>query len=285
MSKVPTIPYLSGFDVKPSSTSVLGVVTFTDGTNDITPNQLQCEAYGYTYNKADGTCSTFRYNTNLNRSFSNESNKVQGANNTTETGTNNTLIIGQNNTVKGLSRNNIIVGNQNEIANGVSNANVYGTLGEATADNSIVLGGNVATDLLGKRQSIQVLYGTQTTNGTNTISYLNNTTDKLLAVPENAVMYFHADVIAVRVGGTHATGNVGDYESWVERGVIINKSGTLSIERERDAIKSSGTTTNWQPTGIVSGTSFAMRVRGHTDMTVEWCSNITFTQIKTGVTL
>ena len=287
MSKVPTIPYLSGFDVKPSSTSVLGVVTFTDGTNDITPNQLQCEAYGYTYNKADGTCSTFRYNTNLNRSFSNESNKVQGANNTTETGTNNTLIIGQNNTVKGLSRNNIIVGNENEIANGVNNANVYGTLGEATADNSIVLGGNVATDLLGERQSIQVLYGTQTTNGTNTVSYLNNTTDKLLAVPENAVMYFHADVVAVRVGGTDTSGGgaVGDFASWVERGVIINKSGTLSIERERDAIKHSGHTTNWQPTGIVSGTNFAMRGRGHADTTIEWCSNITFTQIKTGVTL
>ena len=287
MSKVPTIPYLSGFDVKPSSTSVLGVVTFTDGTNDITPNQLQCEAYGYTYNKADGTCSTFRYNTNLNRSFSNESNKVQGANNTTETGTNNTLIIGQNNTVKGLSRNNIIVGNENEIANGVNNANVYGTLGEATADNSIVLGGNVATDLLGERQSIQVLYGTQTTNGTNTVSYLNNTTDKLLAVPENAVMYFHADVVAVRVGGTDTSGGgaVGDFASWVERGVIINKSGTLSIERERNAIKHSGHTTNWQPTGIVSGTNFAMRVRGHADTTIEWCSNITFTQIKTGVAL
>jgi len=287
MSKVPTIPYLSGFDVKPSSTSVLGVVTFTDGTNDITPNQLQCEAYGYTYDKASGTCLTFRYNTNLNRSFSNESNKVQGANNTTETGTNNTLIIGQNNTVKGLSRNNIIVGNQNEIANGVSNANVYGTLGEATADNSIVLGGNVATDLLGERQSIQVLYGTQTTNGTNTVSYLNNTTDKLLAVPENAVMYFHADVVAVRVGGTDTSGGgaVGDFASWVERGVIINKSGTLSIERERDVIKHSGHTTNWQPTGIVSGTNFAMRVRGHIDTTIEWCSNITFTQIKTGVAL
>ena len=287
MKVLPTIPYLSGFDVKPSSTSVLGVVTFTDGTNDITPNQVQCEAYGYTYNKADGTCSTFRYNTNLNRSFSNESNKVQGANNTTETGTNNTLIIGQNNTVKGLSRNNIIVGNKNEIANGVNNANVYGTLGEATSDNSIVLGGNVATDLLGERQSIQVLYGTQTTNGTNTVSYLNNTTDKLLAVPENAVMYFHADVVAVRVGGTDTSGGgaVGDFASWVERGVIVNKSGTLSIERERDAIKHSGHTTNWQPTGIVSGTNFAMRVRGHADTTIEWCSNITFTQIKTGVTL
>ena len=129
-----TIPYLSGYEVKPLSTSTLGVVTFTDGRNDIIPNQQQCEAYGYTYNQADGTCSTFRYNTNLNRSFSNESNKVQGANNTTETGTNNTLIIGQNNTVKGLSRNNIIVGNENEIANGVNNASVFGNYGLAERD-------------------------------------------------------------------------------------------------------------------------------------------------------
>jgi hypothetical protein len=284
MSKVPTIPYLSGFDVKPSSTSLSGVVTFTDGTNDITPNQLQCEAYGYTYDKASGTCSTFRFNTNLNSSFSNESNKLEGTGNTTETGTNNTYIIGENNTVKGFSRNNIIVGSQNEIANGVNNANVYGTLGEATADNSIVLGGNVAADLLGERQSIQVLYGAQTTDGTLAVSYLNNTTDKLLAVPENAAMYFHADVLAVRVGGT-GTGNLGDYASWVERGVIINESGTLSINRENDPIVSNGTTNRWSVTAIVSGTNFALNVTGATDTTVEWCSNITFTQIKTGVAL
>ena len=279
-----TIPYISGFDVKPLSTSPSGIVTFTDGRYDITPNQLQCEAYGYTYNQADGTCSIFTFSTNLSSSFSNASNKIEGTGNTTETGTNNTYILGENNIVKGLSRNNIIVGNNNEIANGVNNANVYGTLGQATADNSIVLGGNVAADLLGERQSIQVIYGTQTTNGTNTISYLNNTTDKLLAVPENSAMYFHADVIALRVGGT-GTGNLGDYASFVERGVIINESGSLSINRERDAIKSNGTVTGWQPTGIVSGTNFAMRVRGATNVTIEWCSNITFTQIKTSVAL
>ena len=231
MSKVPTIPYLSGFDVKPSSTSSLGIVTFTDGTNDITPNQLQCEAYGYTYNKADGTCSTFRYNTNLNRSFSNESNKLQGANNTTETGTNNTQIIGENNTVKGLSRNNIVVGNQNEIANGVNNAFVYGTLGEATANNSIVLGGNASTDNLAERQSIHLIYGTQTTAGGTVDSYLNNITDNYFTIPANTAMYFHADVLAVRVGGT-GTGSTGDFASFVERGVVINKSGTLSVSRD-----------------------------------------------------
>ena len=280
-----SIPYITGFTVKPASISALGTVTFTDGTNDVIPNQLQCEAYGYTYNKVTGTCSTFRYNTNLNRAVANENNKTFGTGNSTQTGTNNTLVMGENNTVRGFSRNSIITGNQNEIANGVNNANVSGTLGEATADNSIVLGGNAGNDNLAERQSIQLMYGLQTTDGSNTSSFLNNTTDSLFAIPDNTIMYFHADVVAVRVGGTHATGSVGDFASWVERGVIINKSGVLSIARERDTIKSSGTVTNWQPTGIVSGTSFAMRVRGHADMTVEWCSNITFTQLKTGVTL
>jgi hypothetical protein len=289
------ISYISGLSVKPLEVSETGLVTFTNGSMTtgeviepipITPNQLQCEAYGYTYNQITGTCSAFRYNTNLNRNFNNVKNKTLGSGNITSAiGINNTLTIGENNKAGEVTRNNIITGSNNEIANGVNNVSVSGTLGEATADNSIVLGGNAGSDALGKRQSIQVLYGLQTTDGSNTSSFLNNTTDSLFAIPDNTVMYFHADVVAVRVGGTHATGSVGDFASWVERGVIINKSGVLSIERERDTIKSSGTVTNWQPTGIVSGTDFAMRVRGHADMTVEWASNITFTQIKTGVTL
>ena len=287
MPKVREIPFLTGYTVKPSSVSGVGIVTFTDGTNNITPNQLQCEAYGYTYNIVTGTCSIFTYNTNLDSNTANENNRIYGAGNLTQIGTNYTLMMGENNTVKGSSRNSIITGSNNVIDNGVNNANVSGTLGESTANNSIVLGGNNGTDTLGERQSVQLLYGIQTTDGVNTVSFLNNTTDSLFSIPDNTIMYFHADVVAVRVGGTASTGSgaVGDYASFVERGVIINKSGVLSIQRERDAIKSSGYTSNWQPTAIVSGTSFAMRVRGATDMTIEWCSNITFTQIKTGVAL
>ena len=59
----------------------------------------------------------------------------------------------------------------------------------------------------------------------------------------------------------------------------------LSIARERDTIKTSGTTTGWQPTGAVSGTNFTIQVKASNNMTVEWALNITFTQIKTGVTL
>ena len=137
------------------------------------------------------------------------------------------------------------------------------------------------------KQSIQLLYGLQSTDGSNQSSFLNGITDSLFAIPENSVMYFHADIVAVRVGGTDTSGGglPGDYGSWVERGVIINKSGVLSISRERDTIKSSGHTTNWQPTAIVDGLNFGMRVRGHENTIIEWASNITFTEIKTGVAL
>ena len=284
MSRHNLIPYLSGFTVRPASISLIGVVTFTNENENVIPNQAQCEAYGYTYNKAEGTCTTFRYNTNLNRNVANENNKTYGSGNSTETGTNNTIVMGENNTVRGFSRNSIITGNQNEIANGINNASVSGTLGDVTADNTTVLGGNASDDTLGERQSIHLMYGIQTLNGTNTISFLNNTTDSLFAIPDNTVMFFHANIVAVRVGGTAAGAN-GDFASWVERGVIINKSGTVTISRERDTIKSSGTVTGWVPTAIVSGTSFAMRVKGATNMTIEWASDIKFTQIKTGVTL
>tara|TARA_R110000737_G_scaffold2827_5_gene7792 strand:+ start:558 stop:1415 length:858 start_codon:yes stop_codon:yes gene_type:complete len=285
MGKI-TTPFLSGFLVKPSSISALGTVTYTDGTNTFNPNQLQCEAYGYTYDRVSNTCSAFRYNTNLNRAVANENNKTFGSNNSTQTGTNNTLVMGEGNTVRGFSRNSIITGSENEIANGVNNVSVAGTLAEATASNSKVLGGNAPTDSLGFKQSIELMYGGQTiTSGWNA-SYLNNTTANFFNIPDNTAMYFHSEVLAVRVGGT-GTGNDGDFASWVERGVIINKSGVTSIQRERDAIKSSGTVTDWLTRSAVSGsnTNFLLDIKGAANVTIEWAGNIRFTQIKTGVTL
>jgi len=276
---------IKGFTAAPVGTSATGLVFFSTIAGDnLIPNQAQCEAYGYTYNEATGTCRAFEYSASLQVNTINESNFIQGANNTTATGTNNTYIMGESNTVKGMSKNNIIVGNQNEIENGVNNANVFGTLGEATADNSIVLGGNAPTDTLSERQSIHLMYGTQTTAGSTVDSYLNNISGNYFTIPENTAMYFHSDILAVRVGGTGA-GSAGDFASWVERGVVINKSGTLSISKERDTIKSSGTVTNWRPTTTVDGTNFIIDVRGATDVTIEWASNIRFTQIKTGVAL
>ena len=284
MSRKNTIPYITGFTVKPATISGLGVVTFTDGTNAVTPNQLQCEAYGYTYNQATGTCSTFRYNTNLNRAVANENNKTFGVGNSTETGTNNTIVMGENNTVRGFSRNSIITGNQNQIANGVNNTSVLGTLGEATADNSIVLGGNAGTDNLGERQAIQLMYGVQTTNGSLSRSFLNNTPHSYFVVPLDTALMFSIDTLAVTVAAG-LVGNQGDYASWVTTGVVINESGVLSVQSATVAHATVGTTTGWTPSTSVSGTNFKIDVTGAASVTIEWASTVRFTQIKTGVTL
>ena len=283
---LPTIPYIKGYPIKPQTIITSGEVLFTSGDGDnIRPNQQQCEAYGYHYNKETGTCSAFNFTSNLGRNLINENNEIQGSGNVTGGGTNNTYIMGDANITHGVSRNNIIVGSNNEIAHGVNRAFVFGHLGEATTTNSFVIGGNANEDNVGERQSIQLMYGRQTTDASTVDSYLNNTSGSYLEVPDNTAMYFHADCLAVRVGGTSASGAAGDYKSWVERGVVINKSGTLSIERERDTIKGSGTTTGWQPTGAVSGVYFTIQVKASNNMTVEWALNITFTQIKTGVAL
>jgi hypothetical protein len=234
--------------------------------------------------KLTGTCSTFRYNTNLNRAVANENNKTFGSGNSTQTGTNNTLVMGENNTVRGFSRNSIITGNQNEIANGVNNTNVSGTLGEATADNSKVLGGNAGTDSLGERQAMTLMYGTLTTDNSTVDSYLNNTTGSYFTIPENTIVFFETQTVAVRIGGTGA-GDIGDFKTITEVGAAINKSGVLSIDSTRTILSSVGNTTGWISTVGVSGTNFLQQVKGANNRDIMWATTIRFTQIKTGVTL
>ena len=272
------IPYISGYIIKPARIRFGGEVTFTDGTNEITPNQEQCEAYGNTYNQATGTCSAFTNTTRLTTDLRKETNNMQGVGNVVERGTNNTYIMGENNTVKGLSRNNIIIGSSNQIANSINNASVFGTLAQATAANSIVLGGNGKGGVLGQRQSIQLLYGRQTTDNSTIDSYLNSISGSYFIVPTDTAVYFQSETLALRIGGS-AGGSVGDFKSWVERGVVLNNSGTLSIQRSRTSPASAGTTTGWSPINSVSGTNFLQTVKGANNMVIDWVSNIRFTQL------
>ena len=275
-----TIPYLKGYDVKPYSTSEIGVVTFTDGTNDIVPNQQQCEAYGYTYDKASGTCSTFRYNTNLNRSFSNESNKVQGANNTTETGTSNTLIIGQNNTVKGLSRNNIIVGNENEIANGVNNASVLGNYGLAERDGEVVIGGGGFSGAgKGYAQSSTITLTGTTTDATPTALFVNGDTSTTIIARSSTSSFqgFEATVIGVRTGGSAASGAVNDRICLRVTGLAFLKA----IDQSSTDLGKSGTTGGWDSEMAFSGTNdMLFAVTGAANMNISWSCTLNLYELK-----
>tara|TARA_R100001443_G_scaffold18073_6_gene28766 strand:+ start:1935 stop:2813 length:879 start_codon:yes stop_codon:yes gene_type:complete len=279
-------PFRANVSAKPLSIDTLGTVTFVDRLdNEVTPNESLCNAYGYKFDRGTGTCKAFQPTTSIETSLRTEDNLISGQSNVVGQGTTNSYILGSDNTIEGNSRNNIIVGNNNNIVEAVDNANVFGTLGEATANNSIVLGGNAAADNLGERQTMTIMYGCQTTNNSTVDAFLNNTTDSYFVVPENTVIYFQSETLAVRVGGSSGSGAVGDFKAWVERGVVKNAAGTLSIDRSRTSPADSGTTTGWSPINSVSGTNFLQTVKGATDMTLEWASTIRITQIKTGVTL
>tara|TARA_R110000737_G_scaffold162235_1_gene190112 strand:- start:18 stop:866 length:849 start_codon:yes stop_codon:yes gene_type:complete len=277
-----------GYNVKPKEVNNVNEVIFEEYAGvgifrDVTPTADDCKAYGFVFKSSTSKCYAlsnpliFKASTTSNLSISRATNFI-GRN------TRDNIISGTSHLLYSNNYSNIISGDNNSVNDLVCNTKISGVKAIATASNSTVLGGNNSTDALGKRQSIHLMYGKQTTAGSTVASWLNNVSANYFQIPDNTAMYFHADILAVRVGGT-GTGNIGDYASWVERGVIINKSGVLSISRERDVIKSSGTTSAWRPTAAVSGTSFVMNVRGATDVTVEWASDIKFTQIKTGVAL
>jgi len=222
------IPYISGFLVKPAAISGLGVVTFTDGTNEVTPNQLQCEAYGYTYNKAAGTCSTFRYNTNLNRSFNNENNNIKGSGNVTETGTNNTLIIGEKNNVKGFSRNNIISGSGNEISNGINNAKISGVMGKVVRQGEDVLGGGSYNIGAGYTQSSKIQLSSKTTNENPTKLHVQDIVDEFITLQRNSILGFEIYLTKLETGGT--AGTLTNFSYQVHRGAArCDNTGTITI--------------------------------------------------------
>ena len=112
------------------------------------------------------------------------------------------------------------------------------------------------------------MYGGTTTNDTSTPLYLNTIVDKYLNIPINTAMSFNADILALRVGGT-ASGDNGDFASWIERGVIINKNGVISVSTTNTPVVSSGTTTGWIPSSAIP-TSTELVTNGDFATDTDW---------------
>jgi hypothetical protein len=217
--------YLSGYTVKPGRVTETGEVLFTDGTNEVLANQLQCEAYGYTYNNASGTCSAYRINTNLPRNVSNINNKINGAGNTTELGTNNVQINGTNNTTKGINSNCLINGSNNVIANGISNATVLGIGGKSDRGGELVIGGGLevidtadtSTDCSRKVSTVN-LAGTTTDNTATKLTVNGSGGTNYINVNENSIVGFEIYITRLEVGGT--SGTLGNYSYRNIKGVV-----------------------------------------------------------------
>jgi hypothetical protein len=218
--------YLTGYTIKPHEVTALGEVLFTDGTNtELMANQQTCQAYGYTYDEASGTCSSFRFNTNLNRNINNINNKNNGSGNTNELGANTIQVNGTLNTTKGFNNNCFINGSNNEIANGVDNATVLGMGGKANRDGSLVIGGGAeiidasdTTTNCSRKVSTVNLAGTTTDNTATklTVNGLGGT--NYINVNENSIVGFEIYITRLEVGGT--SGTLGNYSYRNIKGVV-----------------------------------------------------------------
>jgi len=278
---MPAIQYIKGFDVKPKRTTSLGYVIFTDGTNEITPNQLQCEAYGYTYDKASRTCSAYRYSTSLQRVFTNLSNFIKGQQNQTQRNTTNSLIMGESNMIAGDSRNNVIVGNNNEISNGVNNASVFGNYGLAERDGETVIGGGGFSGAgKGYAQSSTITLTGTTTNATPTSLFVNGDAATTIIARESGVNYIQgleANIIGVRTGGTAASGAVNDRIFLRLTGIVFEKTPTQSVS----TLASSGTVTGWTSAIGFSVDDMLFQVTGAANMNISWSCTLNIYQIIT----
>ena len=262
-----SINFIPGYNVKPDSIDEFGVVSFTDGTNIMSPNQQQCQAYGYRYDIATGTCYAFTFNRGVTTSSENFTNIIRGAQNTTEIGTSNTYIMGDKNNVKGNSRNNIIVGNYNEISSGVNNAAVLGSYGVAQRPGEVVMGGGGGS--LGKNQSSTIHLSGTTTDASATSLFLNgDSTQTVIARDdsENNFSSFEAHITGVRTGGT-AAGNVFDRIYLKADGLVYLKA---SSQQARDR-GNFGTVTGWTAAVAFTGTNdMVVQVTGAANMEITW---------------
>ena len=273
--------YRNGFTIKPNQILRSGQVIFTDGTNEIIPNQADCEAYGYTFDTATRTCVAYPYSTQLEPAISNESNIVRGNKNTTKSATTNTLIMGESNTAQGNNRNNIIIGDYNEIANGVQNATVLGNYGEAQRDGEVVFGGGAFNGLgVGYGQSSTISLSGTTTDATQTNLFVNNSDSNTIIARGSTSSFqgFTANVIGVRTGGSAGAGAVNDRIFLIETGIIYLKDLQGAGAKSQG---SSGEVTGWTSAVDFSGTNdMHLSVTGVADMNISWSATLHLYEMK-----
>jgi hypothetical protein len=221
--------FRKGFSLKPHVISDNGQVSFTDGVNGFLPaNQETCEAYGYRYDTATGSCMAFTNNFLLRQNFENTTNSKLGTENTTEIGVNYTKMIGQNNSIASNCKNNLIVGRDNAINKDINNASVLGIGGTATRQSEFVIGGgnNLITTTVGelttsvqpiRQMSIVELAGATVDNTATTLT-VNGDGSSYINVRNNSIVGYEIYLTRLETGGT--SGTAGNYSYRNMKGVV-----------------------------------------------------------------
>ena len=267
--------YKKGFKIKPLKINKSGEILFTDGTNNLIPNQLACEAYGYKYNSVSGTCVAYDFNTKLDRFFNNINNNQLSADNTTERATNKTLLNGTGNRTKGNNNNCFVNGRQHELSRGLNDVSIIsGRYGQALNQGEVVIGGGGFDEGLGLSQQSFVQQSNKTLDATETALLTQYLPLTYIQKVKNSVIGFEANVIGVNYGGE---GEVGEYGYVQITGAVTFTDGLASTYHQTTThiVTSGHSGMNITATmKDVTATSFGVHVTGIAGTRIQWTASV-----------
>ena len=277
--------YKKGFEIKPIEIQTDGTVLFTDGTDSVHANQIACEAYGYKYDTATGTCIAFVPNVNLESDLSNLTNKKQGEKNTIQEGSHNTSVVGKKNTVFGENENCFISGEENEITSEINNASVVGKMGKVTHEGEFCVGGGGFNSEAGLLQMSVIQISNTTTDATVTPLYVQGNTTAELEVfpPANSICIYEMFLTVICTGG--ADGTAGHYKTEKHLGSILKEDDNTQtlVSSSVTAISSSGNT-GTAAIDVGSGdVGMRINVTGAANRNLQWSATVNLYINKTTV--
>jgi hypothetical protein len=266
--------YKKGYNIKPKEVLRTGEILFTDGTNDVVPNQSACEAYGYTYNAATGTCTAFKYDSTLERKFNNIHNNVSGG--VTDNGTQHTILNGQQHITKGNNFNNIINGEKHQIDNTIKNSNILGgSLGRLQNQGEVIMAGGGFGNILGSAQTSFIQQSGNTEDNTETLLYTQYITNKYIEKCANSVIGFEIHIVGVNTGV--GAGTAGDYGYIQVLGAATFTNGLASTyHQHQNYLVNSGTSGLHLNARMkdATATSFGVAVTGLAETYIQWTASI-----------
>ena len=266
--------YKKGYNIKPKEVLRTGEILFTDGTNNVIPNQAACEAYGYTYNAATGTCTAFKYDSTLDRKFHDIHNNVSGG--VTDNATQNTILNGQQHITKGNNFNNIINGEKHQIDNTIKNSNILGgSLGRLQNQGEVIMAGGGFGNILGSAQTSFIQQSGNTEDNTETLLYTQYITNKYIEKCANSVMGFEIHIVGVNTGV--GAGTAGDYGYIQVLGAATFTNGLASTyHQHQNYLVNSGTSGLHLNARMkdATATSFGVAVTGLAETYIQWTASI-----------
>ena len=266
--------YKKGYNIKPKEVLRTGEILFTDGTNNVIPNQAACEAYGYTYNAATGTCTAFKYDSTLDRKFHDIHNNVSGG--VTDNATQNTILNGQQHITKGNNFNNIINGEKHQIDNTIKNSNILGgSLGRLQNQGEVIMAGGGFGNILGSAQTSFIQQSGNTEDNTETLLYTQYITNKYIEKCANSVIGFEIHIVGVNTGV--GAGTAGDYGYIQVLGAATFTNGLASTyHQHQNYLVNSGTSGLHLNARMkdATATSFGVAVTGLAETYIQWTASI-----------